>query len=37
MIARVRADLAPSYGTWQGFDATLPRNITGALRWWSQS
>ena len=35
MIARVWADLAPAYGSWNGFDTTLPLNIAGSIRWWS--
>ena len=35
MVAAVRADLAPKYGTWGNFGPYLPENIQGILRIWS--
>jgi len=35
MIAFVRAELAPKYSDWGGFDTVLPLNIEGILRIWS--
>ncbi|MCC7107018.1 MAG: MBL fold metallo-hydrolase [Chloroflexi bacterium] len=32
MIAAVKAELAPKYGTWGNFDSFLPLNIAGAIR-----
>ena len=37
MLAAVRAELAPRYGTWQNFPAGLAANISGVLRWWAMS
>jgi glyoxylase-like metal-dependent hydrolase (beta-lactamase superfamily II) len=36
MVARVQADLEPRYGTLNNFATVLPRNIAGAVRWFSQ-
>jgi glyoxylase-like metal-dependent hydrolase (beta-lactamase superfamily II) len=36
MLNSVRAQLEPTYGSWNNFAATLPLNVEGALRWWSQ-
>ncbi len=35
MVAAVRAELAPRYGTWANFDAYLPLNVQGMLRIWA--
>jgi hypothetical protein len=37
MVAAVRAELAPRYGTWNGFANGLAANIRGVIRWWAGS
>ena len=32
VVAAVKAQLAPTYGSWATFDTTLPLNIAGATR-----
>ena len=37
MVAYVRGELAPTYGTWGSFADFLPLNIQGVLRIWAMS
>jgi glyoxylase-like metal-dependent hydrolase (beta-lactamase superfamily II) len=37
MVAAVRADLEPTYGSWGAFDMFLPLNIEGVIRIWGET
>jgi glyoxylase-like metal-dependent hydrolase (beta-lactamase superfamily II) len=37
MVEAVRAELAPSYGSWGNFGNGLAANISGVIGWWARS
>jgi hypothetical protein len=37
MVAAVRVELTPRYGTLANFTNGLPANIRGVIRWWGGS